>query len=71
MFSYCVHPKRRLNNVEVHVEVLNGLLGLEREKILTIDLFVSSYSRFHSLLSYGDTPKRLPCPFLLGCAIGF
>ena len=33
MFSYCVHPKRRLNNVEVHVEVLNGLLGFrERER---------------------------------------
>ena len=38
------------------------------EKNLTIDMLVSSNSCFHQLLSYGDSPQQLSCPFLLGLA---
>jgi len=41
------------------------------EEKLTIDVLVLSISRFHPLLSYGNCPSWLPCPFLLGFAFGF
>jgi hypothetical protein len=52
----------------VKVDVEKGALRIEKES--TIDMLVSSTSRFHSSLSYGDSPQLLSCLFLLGFVFG-
>ena len=60
-----------IKNVEVKVDVQKGAVGFREEKKMTIDVLVSSNSHVLPLLSYGNSPQCLPCPFLLGFTFGF
>ena len=61
--------KKGIKNFEVKVDLQNGALRF-KEKKLIIDVLVSSHSRLYSLLSHGNSPQGLPCPFLSGFAFG-
>jgi hypothetical protein len=56
--------QKGIKKPEVKVDVQKRVLRF-REKI---DMLVSSITCLHPLLSYGNCPRLLPCPFLLGFA---
>ena len=53
-FSLVCTFRKAMKNIEVKLNVLKGPQDLM--KFLTIDVLVSSHSRYHSLFSYGNNP---------------